>query len=335
MEKFIGEVYGRLTIREIYKKKAGNKGLLYRFVKCDCECGNKTETKLDYLLVGDTLSCGCLYRERSVRREEQKLTRKSWEAMKSRCDNKNKPEYKYYGARGISYESRWSEFSNFLDDMGFRPPGTSIDRVDVRGDYTKDNCRWATPEQQSFNRRDTLKIVDPVSGEEYNTKELSEYAGIPAYLIRARLSRGMNFNEIVENTYGEIWGVEGEVFPDDWMTVPYKDTVIDVNFYSMCGYNTMNSRKLNPHIIKNKGLSFNYENASGKAVYLHTLLAILLFNKHRIAIDKPVVKYADGNRLNFSPENILILSGRESAAYLYAKKKNIEYSGRPKILSFS
>ena len=77
----------------------------------------------------------------------------SWNAMKQRCDNPNAPEYELYGGRGVTYPDEWKTFKGFVDDMGVRPNGTSLDRINPFGNYSKDNCRWATKLEQQHNLR--------------------------------------------------------------------------------------------------------------------------------------------------------------------------------------
>lgn len=77
----------------------------------------------------------------------------SWAAMKKRCNNPNFKYYYNYGGRGITYCERWETFTNFLADMGPRPEGTSLDRIDPDGNYEPGNCRWATRTEQNRNRR--------------------------------------------------------------------------------------------------------------------------------------------------------------------------------------
>lgn len=78
----------------------------------------------------------------------------TWATMKSRCYNSNSFKFKHYGARGITVCERWlNSFPNFLEDMGDRPDGMTLSRIDNDGPYCKENCEWQTPSQQNYNRR--------------------------------------------------------------------------------------------------------------------------------------------------------------------------------------
>lgn len=129
------------------------------------------------------------------RRGKRTPTYKSWKRMRARCHNENCDKYQYYGGRGISICSRWDSFENFLEDMGERPEGASLDRIDVDGDYEPGNCRWATVTQQMRNRSNTVWI--DYRGEKYTIGDLADMAGLPYWKVKQRLKRGWSVERAI------------------------------------------------------------------------------------------------------------------------------------------
>lgn len=117
-----------------------------------------------------------------------------WEAMKKRCRNSNDKRWNSYGGRGIRVCDRWEFFENFIADMGWRPEkGYSLDRIDNDGDYTPENCRWATIYEQNNNRTNNIRIEH-----EGRTLTLTQWAnlyGVHPVTAKCRLQRGLAFTE--------------------------------------------------------------------------------------------------------------------------------------------
>lgn len=158
---------------------------------CRCDCGNELEVLLPSLRRGNTKSCGCWQRESKIGRKathgkSETPTWVAWSSMKARCLNRTNTGYKDYGGRGILICQRWLDsFENFLEDMGERPDGLSLERLDVNGNYEPSNCKWATDKEQKRNQRRTRWIT--FQGETLSSVEWSEKVGLPRRLITSRI----------------------------------------------------------------------------------------------------------------------------------------------------
>lgn len=149
--------------------------------RCLCDCGNEIVAQASNIKNEKTRSCGCIRKEtlsefNKSTKTTHNLSRTSeyriWGGIMTRCFNKNDPGHSHYGSRGITVCDRWMVFENFINDMGKRPSAKhSIDRIDVNGNYSPENCRWATSKEQSLNKRDTILITH--NGE---TKTIDKWA---------------------------------------------------------------------------------------------------------------------------------------------------------------
>ena len=152
-----GQRFGRLLIGA---KTRLDKATAY---VCTCDCGKTCVVRSQSLRRNETKSCGCARAERMRRAKTthgfyKTATYNSHRSMLARCLDRTHRQFKDYGGRGITICRRWQiSFAAFLDDMGPRPSGTTLDRINNNGNYEPANCRWATRLQQNRNKRTTKK----------------------------------------------------------------------------------------------------------------------------------------------------------------------------------
>ena len=133
-----------------------------------------------------------------------------WSSMKARCSNPNHQNYHRYGGRGVSVCSEWADsFEQFLEDMGERPKGMSLDRIDVNGNYSADNCRWATAKQQMRNT--SVNRIFTYRGETKTLTDWAECSGISLQTLCARLDRwGWSFEDAISKPINSTKAKAGE-----------------------------------------------------------------------------------------------------------------------------
>jgi len=189
-----GMTFNYLTVVGIGPKKHGRRDTQWI---CECRCGTTTVAESHELKSGHKKSCGCYnlkkIKERNTKhgyaqRENCHPDYSVWRGMINRCHGYSKMS-KAYKDRGIKVCDRWREsFGDFIQDLGCRPsPEHTLDRIDVNGNYTPENCRWATNQEQAYNKTNT-RIIE-FNGKSMNILEWSKETSIPTEVISSRVDK--------------------------------------------------------------------------------------------------------------------------------------------------
>lgn len=160
----IGDKFGKLTVKAASHSDMHGKQIWL----CKCECGDECYMNTSNLRKGKLPSCGC----HVYTKHGGSYTRlySVWTGMKDRCNNPCNDYYDYYGGRGISVCPEWENFSVFQEDMGDPPSGYVLDRIDTNSGYCKENCRWVTRSESSYNTRKQRNNTSGRTGVTYNTR---------------------------------------------------------------------------------------------------------------------------------------------------------------------
>ena len=200
-----GRRFGQLTVIKSSFVKANQ-----RMWECVCDCGSNVLIASSNLFPQkgrpatiSCIKCGHLRTAIALRQinikhghsrsrdGKKSRTYKTWEGVLGRCLYSGNASFKHYGAKGIKVCDRWLKFENFLEDMGKRPDGKTLDRIDPNGNYESGNCRWADKYTQANNRLNSNRVA--YNGETRTVSEWSRELGINKHTLYNRVKKGLNF----------------------------------------------------------------------------------------------------------------------------------------------
>lgn len=197
-----GQKFGKLTVLKFAGFSKTHHGSYWL---CKCDCGNTKEVFGSSLKHGLTTSCGC-YRNKCTSERTYKhgsynnRIYRIWAGMIARCTNKNAPRYKDWGGRGITVCEKWRTFQGFYEDMkGGYADNLSIDRIDNDKNYCKENCRWATKEEQANNTSQNRYIN--YNGRTLTLTQLCAELNLSYKAVHHRLQRGMQLEEALTKPF--------------------------------------------------------------------------------------------------------------------------------------
>lgn len=185
-----GQTFGRLTVRcyvgtDKHQKRVWN---------CACSCGNLTDVTTTQLRLGKTQSCGCFKTDlHTTHGDCESPEYYAWRSMRNRCEDPSTKYFDKYGGRGIAVCQRWSEYQNFLDDMGRKPSKQySLERENNDGNYEPANCKWATKSEQTRNRSVTVFVEH--AGRRMLVQDWAKELGMPYTTLYSRLRNGWSID---------------------------------------------------------------------------------------------------------------------------------------------
>ena len=191
----IGQTFSRLTVL--------SKGTRKDYWLCQCACGSAPkEISRYHVRKGTTRSCGCLQREKqretflthgAAQKGKRSRGYAVWASMLQRCTNIKNKNYPQYGGRGIKVCSSWESFQGFIACMGEPQKGESLERLDVNGDYSQENCVWVDLKVQNQNKRNNRLLT--YAGRTQCMAAWAEEFGIPYSTLRSRLRYGWNIEK--------------------------------------------------------------------------------------------------------------------------------------------
>ena len=189
--EFYQDVPGFRSGMLVVVRRTENRGHHVRVI-CQCDCGRQCERLIFSLRNGDSWHCGCMTRQSQIKHGMFGTKIYGiWAGVRNRCSPTN--GHPRYSGRGIKCCERWASFEAFYEDMGDCPDGMSLDRIDNDGDYSPENCRWATRHQQCRNKR-TNKIVE-IEGRKMTAVEAAIEHGVKYTTFMRRMSVGMSAEE--------------------------------------------------------------------------------------------------------------------------------------------
>jgi hypothetical protein len=219
-----GHRYGRLLVESESHSDPVARSM---FWNCLCDCGSRKKISGSGLRRGTAKSCGCLSIEMTRKRNASRLYESShgdtkngrrsteyvtWLSMRQRCSDPKHVGYARYGARGIKVCYRWANsFENFLSDMGRKPSKShSLDRINFDGDYTPENCRWATWDQQQNNK--STNVLLTVRGETKTYTQWADVIGTSLNLVRYRAKKLLDGSMTEDQFLSPAWSIAAKNF---------------------------------------------------------------------------------------------------------------------------